>query len=411
MNKYYQILELPAGASKKKLRSAFRRLAKLYHPDINGSEEAKIKFLQITEAYDSLYYGKTVRKRFSSSSKNDKPPPPRETVEEKRQRYAKARTKKSTERNKKEAEAFRNSHFYDIFQILKFIVRLAALFIAFLFITLPVMAFLSGLDLSDNFHLVLFFLVGLGLSYKLYKNRRNYFKIGPLNFSFQDIKKLFVSNANTKQFCFFTKRKNADGPAYRLRFYRTEEIKTQVSTPLNHKVRIKSTVKLVHVSRTLFAFKVHFASKIIRFLSIVFTSAFLPIDSFVWQVFFGVLISILINQSIYFFTKVKSDFYFLMNYFTLIRVGLVLFVLFAATDFTNFQFVHTELLGIWIIILILFSDLIITPIVVEIPNNKLLRSIGKANYSKIEKLLDEEFQIGYVESIPSAFYVIFKWFF
>lgn len=52
---YYQILEVPLTASKEDIRAAYRRLAKLYHPDKNvGDLEAEEKFKLINEANETL---------------------------------------------------------------------------------------------------------------------------------------------------------------------------------------------------------------------------------------------------------------------------------------------------------------------------------------------------------------------
>jgi curved DNA-binding protein CbpA len=52
---YYQILEVSLIASKEEIRAAYRRLAKLYHPDKNaGNEEAAEKFKLINEANEVL---------------------------------------------------------------------------------------------------------------------------------------------------------------------------------------------------------------------------------------------------------------------------------------------------------------------------------------------------------------------
>ncbi len=52
----YEALELPIGASRADVKAAFRKLAKLWHPDKhpNNAEEAKEKFQKIQRAYDSL---------------------------------------------------------------------------------------------------------------------------------------------------------------------------------------------------------------------------------------------------------------------------------------------------------------------------------------------------------------------
>jgi curved DNA-binding protein CbpA len=52
---YYQVLEVPVTASKEEIRAAYRRLAKLYHPDKNaGNAEAEEKFKLINEANEIL---------------------------------------------------------------------------------------------------------------------------------------------------------------------------------------------------------------------------------------------------------------------------------------------------------------------------------------------------------------------
>ena len=56
MNKkdYYDILGVKKDASDAEIKSAFRKLAKEYHPDINKTEGAEAKFKEIGEAYSVL---------------------------------------------------------------------------------------------------------------------------------------------------------------------------------------------------------------------------------------------------------------------------------------------------------------------------------------------------------------------
>ena len=52
----YEALGLPIGASRAEVKSAYRQLAKKWHPDKHpgNPEEAKVKFQEIQRAYDSL---------------------------------------------------------------------------------------------------------------------------------------------------------------------------------------------------------------------------------------------------------------------------------------------------------------------------------------------------------------------
>ena len=51
---YYEILGVPRNASSDDLKSAFRRLARQYHPDVNKEPDAEERFKEINEAYAIL---------------------------------------------------------------------------------------------------------------------------------------------------------------------------------------------------------------------------------------------------------------------------------------------------------------------------------------------------------------------
>ena len=52
---YYQILGVPKGADEKEIKTAYRRLARKYHPDVNPNDKtAEAKFKEMSEAYEVL---------------------------------------------------------------------------------------------------------------------------------------------------------------------------------------------------------------------------------------------------------------------------------------------------------------------------------------------------------------------
>ncbi len=52
---YYEILGVSKSADEKEIKSAFRKLAKQYHPDLNpDNKEAEAKFKEVNEAYEVL---------------------------------------------------------------------------------------------------------------------------------------------------------------------------------------------------------------------------------------------------------------------------------------------------------------------------------------------------------------------
>jgi len=51
---YYQILGVARGASDEEIKKAYRRLARKYHPDVSKEADAKERFQEVSEAYETL---------------------------------------------------------------------------------------------------------------------------------------------------------------------------------------------------------------------------------------------------------------------------------------------------------------------------------------------------------------------
>lgn len=66
---YYQILGIKKDATDAEIKSAYRKLARKYHPDVNKTKEAETKFKDINEAYEVLG-DKQKRQRYDSFGSN-----------------------------------------------------------------------------------------------------------------------------------------------------------------------------------------------------------------------------------------------------------------------------------------------------------------------------------------------------
>ena len=77
---YYETLGIKRDASEAEIKSAYRKLARKFHPDVNKTKEAEEKFKEINEAYEVLG-DKQKRQRYDSLGANwqggaDYTPPP-----------------------------------------------------------------------------------------------------------------------------------------------------------------------------------------------------------------------------------------------------------------------------------------------------------------------------------------------
>src|SRR4051812_31914156 len=51
---YYKVLGVERAASEEDIKKAYRRLARKYHPDVSKEANAKEKFQEVSEAYETL---------------------------------------------------------------------------------------------------------------------------------------------------------------------------------------------------------------------------------------------------------------------------------------------------------------------------------------------------------------------
>ena len=54
MKDYYSTMEISRNATQEEIKSAYKKLAKKYHPDANRDEDTTTKFIEMKEAYDIL---------------------------------------------------------------------------------------------------------------------------------------------------------------------------------------------------------------------------------------------------------------------------------------------------------------------------------------------------------------------
>lgn len=122
---YYHILQIPETAKIQEIKSAYRRLAKKFHPDLNKSPDAQEHFIVVNEAYEFLIRLNTVSARPASRA-HTRPSKEQAYKQWVKNERSKARARAAREAKKK-FDQFKKSpiykttqmiyYYYDIFSI------------------------------------------------------------------------------------------------------------------------------------------------------------------------------------------------------------------------------------------------------------------------------------------------------
>jgi hypothetical protein len=157
---YYNILGLPAGSSIDEIKKAYRKKARLYHPDINPTPEAKDLFICATEAYEFLI-------AYSEKLKTDD-----QTYQQAMDDWRKYRQYRSRKRATAYARSsygtFKNSKFYKTTRILdstsiifSFVVSIMVLIYTVFGYTYRLKHPIPGLEKPSVFAFVMLLLLGM----------------------------------------------------------------------------------------------------------------------------------------------------------------------------------------------------------------------------------------------------------
>ncbi|MES2733185.1 MAG: DnaJ domain-containing protein [Bacteroidota bacterium] len=178
MPDYYQILDLPRGATKEQIKKAYRRKVKQCHPDRNASPDAHFRFILVNEAYEALM-GMVTNKRKGSTQNRSSANGQTDyytfyervysPAAEARRKAAKAKVDRQTEQQfehyKRSNEAFRQSWQYKLIQVIGFLVRVGVLLLGVGCLMLAYVIIREGFALPKLILSVLLFALGIWVIY------------------------------------------------------------------------------------------------------------------------------------------------------------------------------------------------------------------------------------------------------
>jgi len=314
---YHSVLGLAPGATKKQIKSAYRKLAFKYHPDRNQSAGAARKFQEITEAHDYLLDHPRAGQKDATSYEEQVASEVYRREREKMQQRARAQR----EKKKQQDEYFNRPEWHDPILLLKYAGNGLLLLFAIAALIGPVLIaiFVDPASLAGT---SIFMIMGLVLLVYIYQKRKHWFRLGKLNTSPKDFIAYFryIQGKPSKDKCCYCRSTMADGKAYKIELLKTVDIEIRTFGALDHSARYKNKVKRVVVPRSSRAVYYHRLVSLIKFLSILAFLVFFPLESILWRFIAGLLAGGILSSLLLKVARVRSKVSYLLTPGLLLKV-------------------------------------------------------------------------------------------
>ena len=160
LNDYYEALGIPVNSSLEEIKKAYRKKARLYHPDINPSPDAKDLFISVTEAYEFLIANHEKIKNNDQAFN--------QAMEDWRKYRQDRSRKRATVYAKGSYGAFKNTRFYKTTRIFDGTTLIVSFAISIMVLIYTVYGYIfrlhhpiQGLERPSVFALIMFLLLGM----------------------------------------------------------------------------------------------------------------------------------------------------------------------------------------------------------------------------------------------------------
>jgi len=408
---YYQILEIPKNSTQIEIQKAYRRLAKVYHPDVNKSKDAHERFLEISEAYEYLLkHIRQVDVRMGDRNVHFRSAEEFEKFREEVKARAQQQAKMKYEEFKKQHEAFQKSGINDMLLILGIAVRILLLPLIVFFVLLPVY-----LSVTNDWALIFILLItwpfaGMLIWY-VRDNRKKYISFEKLYYTPQVIKQIFTDVHETDKKCYYSPNELANSKPYKLELLKLKDLKLSSAGFRQHTVNYINESAIVYVPRSQKALIVHSACILIKVVSIIASLLFFNISSIVWQIILGMFAGGFISWLVLLFTGTKSNVSFLFSNSNNLRILIWLLLLMQVTKFTFSPFnIYTS----EYIYFVVFSIILFDCFLMQLLNFILGKNANKpivGQYSELNQKFEAGFKVYNDVSVISVIYPLSKWIF
>ena len=406
---YHKVLGLSPGATKKQIKTAYRKLALRYHPDRNKAPEARQKFHEITTAYHFLLEHPRHTEKPAASYEERVAD---EVLRRERERM-KAQARARKEQKKKEEDYFNRPEWHDPLLLLKYSGRVFALLFALVAVIFPVLLAIFG-DPASLAGTSFFIIIGVFLWVYIYQQRSTWLRLGKFNTTLKEVKAyFFMKSAKTsKDRCCYYRSTMANGKPMRIELIKTVDIKVRSFGALNHDAKYKNKVKRVVIPRSQRALFFHRIASLMKVSSIILCLIFFPVESLIWRFIAGMLLGGTLSMLVQGLARVRSRVGYLLTPSMLIKGVIWIFALSKISIFGPGLHIETTP-AVYIVVagLLFLLDMLFDLLMGLFPfYQSLFRPLFKQG-----AVMDGFYKEGYknYQELPvySVFFPLFKWLF
>jgi hypothetical protein len=409
MKNYFAILEIPEDSTVDEIKQAYRRLAKVYHPDVNRAFNAHEKFLEISEAYEMLMHRSSEKKREHENAEEDQINY-EEFLRQVRE-AAKRQARMKYEKFAREHEALRESGLYDVGLFFQYALRVVVPLLSLALISLPFFVAVSEKSIMPVFYLFFSWLFGGILLWDAFQRRKGYFKLGQFYYSRQKIKQLFnQTNEVSNETCFYCKGQKGNSIPFEINVIRVKDIKLKNEGALQHSAGYNRNEFAIKFPRSRKALIVHSVVSGVKLLSILVALFFIPFGSIVWRLIGGCFIGWALSSILLVIVQTRSKVSYLLSYGILIKIVIWIGVLASISSFDLSRFdIRTSGYVQLTVAFMLLGDAFIEQLL-KMPRQHLFRPFLK-RYDSLARHIDNNCQLYLEVPVWTTIYPLLRWIF
>jgi len=412
MDKYRLILEVDENAGSDEIKKAYRRLAKLYHPDVNNSPNANQKFIEITEAYENLLHPKvaaTHQTHYQEESYKQS-----SYQEEKRRQKAEAQREKELkiameyEKTTKETQFLKEVGLYNLLVLLLWMKGAFAIGLLLVVIPSLICIFVSYILIVLMFPLILGGIWILNYVYKhdTQKEVKPRFDFSKWNIDFWQKS---TDEYNGEE-CWFCKGEKADAKPYRFMLFKLKNNGKPLVEENKDTLSYNRKLRRINIPRSRKAFVIHTIASALKIISIIGAELFIDMQSVVWRLIIGIFVGGVASSALFLVSRTRSKSRFLLNATQMLRIAIILMLIALNTRYyMGDYYLKFDSLVVAIVLFLLF-ELFANLIITVIPQSYFNQHFYPP-YPKADELYKTGFQMGHGLPFVNFFYPLYKWLF